>query len=205
MIRSVIFDMGNVLIRWRPRDILEALNIPEEDWLPLMREVFNSVEWIQTDRGALTMEEAVASMCRRLPERLHGAARALTMDWPDRCLLPMEGMAELIREVKELGYGVYLLSHAKEDLPRYFARIPGSRYFAGRIVSADWRLVKPQPEIYETLFREFHLKPEECVFIDDLPLNVEGALCAGMPGAVFDGDMARLRRMLNAAGVPVKA
>ena len=50
----------------------------------------------------------------------------------------------------------------------------------------------------------YDLKPEECYFIDDSPLNVEGALCTGMRGSVFDGDVERLRRELGAAGVPVK-
>ena len=84
----------------------------------------------------------------------------------------------------------------------YFDRIPGSECFDGRIVSADWKLLKPQPEIYETLLREFRLKPEECFFIDDLSVNVEGARRAGLDGAVFFGDIPRLRRELIAAGVP---
>ena len=91
----------------------------------------------------------------------------------------------------------------RSRLPEYFVRFPGSRYFDGRIVSADWRLLKPQHEIYETLFREYGLRPGECFFVDDLNINIEGALCAGMDGTVFDGDMARLRRELHAAGVPV--
>ena len=141
-------------------------------------------------------------MCRRLPERLHSAVHTLVFDWWKRPLLPIEGTAEVVRELKALGYGIYLLSNAKIDLPLYFGRIPGSECFDGRIVSADWKLLKPQPEIYETLLREFRLKPEECFFIDDLSVNVEGARRAGLDGAVFFGDIPRLRRELIAASVP---
>ena len=109
-----------------------------------------------------------------------------------------------MRELKGLGYGIYLLSNAKLDLPLYFDRILGSECFDGRIVSADWKLLKPQPEIYETLLREYGLQAEECFFIDDLNINIEGAWFAGMDGAIFDGDLPRLRRALNDAGVPVK-
>lgn len=203
MIRNIVFDMGNVLIHWRPHLFVERLDLPEEDRALLLREVFASVEWVQLDRGSLSWEEAAASMSRRLPERLHTLARKLTERWWEICLLPVEGMADLIRELKGLGYGIYLLSNAKADLPRYFPLIPGSECFDGRIVSADWKLLKPQHEIYETLFREYGLKPGECFFIDDLALNVEGAWYVGMDGAVFDGDFARLRRALNDAGVPV--
>lgn len=201
MIRNIVFDMGNVLIHWQPALFLEREGVAEEDRLPLLREVFGSVEWVQLDRGAVSPEEGVASMCRRLPPRLHGLAQELTLGWWKRNLLPVEGMADLIRELKERNYGVYLLSNAKVDLPLFFDRIPGSECFDGRVVSADWKLLKPQMEIYQVLLREFGLRAEECFFIDDLSLNVEGARRAGLDGAVFFGDLPRLRRDLNAAGV----
>lgn len=202
MIRSIVFDMGNVLIHWRPEFFLEREGIPEEDRLPLLREVFGSVEWAQLDRGAIPPEEGIASMCRRLPPRLHGLARELTLGWWKRCLLPVEGMADLIRELKGLGYGIYLLSNASVDLPRFFNRIPGSECFDGRIVSADWKLLKPQPELYQVLLREYALNAEECFFVDDLFINVEAAVLVGMSGTVFRGANG-LRQALREAGVPV--
>lgn len=204
MIRSIVFDMGNVLIHWRPGLFIGELGLSEEDGAALLRELFGSVEWIQMDRGTLSMEEGLEAACRRLPERLHGPARELTFNWWRRWLLPVEGMAELVRELKGLGYGVYLLSNAKADLPEYFGLIPGSGCFDGKIVSADWKLLKPQPEIYRVLLREYGLRAEECFFIDDLNINVEGARLAGLDGAVFSGDLPRLRRELNAAGVKVR-
>lgn len=204
MIRNIIFDMGNVLIHYVPEVFLERISVPEEDRPLLLREVFGSVEWIQMDRGTLSFEDGLAAICRRLPEGLHASARELTLNWWRRWLLPVEGMADLVRELKGLGYGIYLLSNAKLDLPLYFDRIPGSECFDGKIVSADWKLLKPQPEIYETLLREYGLQAEECFFIDDLNINVEGAWFAGMDGAIFDGDLPPLRRALNDASVPVK-
>ena len=123
---------------------------------------------------------------------------------PESGVNAIECMAALLEELKGLGYGIYLLSNATVRLPEYFDRIPGSQFFDGKIVSAEWKLLKPQHEIYETLFREYSLKPEECFFIDDLHINIEGALCVGMAGAIFYDDMVRLRRELNSAGVPVK-
>ena len=148
---------------------------------------------------------AIAAMQARLPQRLRGYVPPLVSGWWDGGpLLPVEGMAALLEELKGLGYGIYLLSNATVRLPEYFDRIPGSQFFDGKIVSAEWKLLKPQHEIYETLFREYSLKPEECFFIDDLHINIEGALCVGMAGAIFYDDMVRLRRELNSAGVPVK-
>ena len=119
MIRNIVFDMGNVLIRWCPEVFIDRLGIPEEDRPALLQEVFTSVDWIQLDRGIVTWQEAAARMCRRLPERLHRAVRELTGNWWRGPLIPIEGTAELIRELKVLGYGIYLLSNASVDLPRF--------------------------------------------------------------------------------------
>lgn len=205
MIRNIVFDMGQVLIYFYPDLFLRRLGVAEEDWPVLEREMFRSVEWTQTDRGTLDEAGAVEAFCARLPERLHDCVRAMVWDWWKEPLAPVDGMEELIGELKGLGYGIYLLSNASSRLHEYFSRIPGSQYFDGKIVSADWKMLKPEREIFQTLFREYDLKPEECLFIDDLPHNVEGAVFSGMGGVIFRGDVPLLRRELRAAGVPVKA
>ena len=205
MIRHVVFDMGNVLIRWSPRTIIARLGVCEEDAALLLREVFGNVEWVSMDHGTVSQEEGCARICRRLPERLHEAAHACVFDWWKPPLEPMPGIAELARELKAMGYHIYLCSNATSTLHEYFGLIPGSECFDGLIVSADLKHLKPSHEIFEALFETFGLKPEECFFIDDSPLNVDGAHAVGMPAVLFRGDVTRLRADLRAAGVPVQA
>ena len=205
MIRNLVFDMGNVLIHYIPQVFMDRLGVPAEDQPLLAREVFGSVEWIRMDRGTLGQEEAVAAMEARLPRRLWEYARRLVLGWwLDGPLMPVEGMAALLEELKGLGYGLYLLSNATVRQPEYFPGIPGSQFFDGAVISAHWQVLKPEREIYEILFREYGLEPSECFFVDDLNINVEGALCAGMDGYIFDGDVGRLRQALCRAGVMVK-
>jgi len=205
MIRNLVFDMGNVLIHYIPQVFMDRLGVPAEDQPLLAREVFGSVEWIRMDRGTLGQEEAVAAMEARLPRRLWEYARRLVLGWwLDGPLMPVEGMAALLEELKGLGYGLYLLSNATLRQPEYFDRLPVSRYMDGRMVSAFHQLLKPQHEIFEAMLREFGLQAEECFFVDDSVANVEGAYCVGIAGAVFDGDVPRLRQALNAVGVGVK-
>lgn len=203
MIRNLIFDMGGVLIAWNPYRIAARLGLWENDMQLLRREVFSSVEWVCLDRGTLSEEEALQRFRARIPEQLHGAAERCVYWWKEE-LWPVEGMAELIGELDGLGYGIYLLSNATSALHAYFPRIPGSEHFRGMLVSADWKLLKPQREIYEKLFSEFSLNPAESLFIDDSPSNVEGGIRCGMDGLVFYQDTARLRRELRSRGIPVR-
>ncbi len=202
MIRNIVFDMGNVLIRFDRDYFMRFYGVPEEDRPLLMREVYLSTEWCMMDRGTLTDEEAFAIMRTRIPERLHEAAHKLVTLW-DRPILEVEGMADLIEELKGLGYGIYLLSNASLRQHEYWPRVPASRFFDGTFVSADWKVIKPMPEIYLLMLNTFGLRADECFFIDDSPVNVETALFTGMHGAVFHNDVALLRRGLRAAGVPV--
>lgn len=204
MIRNLIFDMGGVLIRFDRELFLDRLKLEKPDRQLLMNQVFLSLEWARMDRGSMTEDQAVESICARVPRRLHGAVEALVKHW-DEPLLPVEGMEELIRELKESGYGIYLLSNASFRQHEYWPRIGGSRYFDATLISADEGLVKPQPEIYRLALERFDLRPEECFFIDDLPANVEGASVCGISGAVFHGSAAELRLVLRAAGVRVRS
>lgn len=203
MIKNIVFDMGNVIIRFDPELFMVRLDLAEEDRRLLKRELFVSLEWSRMDRGSLTDEEAAEIVCRRVPERLHDAVRRLVGMW-DRPILPVEGMYELVEELRGMGYGIYLLSNASFRQHDYWPRVPASKFFDGTLISADVKLVKPQPEIYRLLCDKFSLLPEECVFIDDSTSNAEGAYFCGINALVFHGDAHEMRLKLNELGVKVK-
>ena len=148
-------------------------------------------------------EDAISSVCFRLPERLHDAAGKLLSMW-ERPILPVEGMEELIRELKENGYHIYLLSNASLRQHDYWPSVPVSRYFEDTLISSDVGVVKPQPEIYRLAIKQFEILPEESIFIDDMPQNAEGAYYVGMHAIVFHQDVSELRQMLVKLGVSLK-
>lgn len=204
MIKNIVFDMGNVIIRFDRDAFIDRFGVSEEDRRILLREIFLSPEWVMMDRGTLTDEQAADILCPRVPEHLRDIARKLIGFW-DRPILEVEGIEPLIEELKDKGYGIYLLSNASCRQPDYWQRVPAARFFDGTLISYSVKLVKPMPEIYEKFFEKFSLKREECFFIDDSPANIEASLYVGMPGAVFHNDIHRLRRELRAAGVDVEA
>ena len=138
-------------------------------------------------------------MCARLPERLQEAAKQCFAHWPEYCMWKIDAMETLVRELKTKGYGLYICSNASIRLPSICMDvIPAAECFDGMLFSAEIKYLKPQKEIYEHLFHRFGLKPEECYFIDDLPMNIEGAKACGMDGHCFaDGSVENLRKDLE--------
>lgn len=199
-IKHLVFDMGNVLIRYNARYYLEKYVPDEADRTLLFREVFQSVEWVRLDHGTITEEGAIAASCARLPRRLHEAAALLYHNW-NQDIPPVPGMEELIARAKAEGYGIYLLSNTSQRYHRFRKNIPALRLFDGEFISADWRLLKPDPAIFRAFCGHFGLTPAQCLFVDDLPANVYGAQCAGMDGVVFYGDVQDLEQRLAAHGV----
>ena len=115
-------------------------------------------------------------------------------------MYPVKGMEDLLKECHEAGYHLYLLSNASERQPVYWPRVPGNQYFEGTVVSALEKTVKPELKIFQILLERYDLKAEECLFIDDLQRNIDGAARAGIKGYLFDGDAGKLRRFIRKEG-----
>lgn len=200
MIKNIVFDMGGVLINFDAERYTARFVPDAADRALIRRELFRSVEWIQMDRGSITDGEAVASVCARLPAHLHQAVRDILDNW-HRDIPPLDGIYDLVKELKGKGYGIYLLSNTCTRFHSFRENIPALKFFDGEFISADCHLVKPEPGIYRLFLEEFGLDGSECVFIDDVPLNVEGAVRCGIHGVVYHGDPALLRDRLRALGV----
>ena len=204
MIRNIIFDLDGVLLDTAPDKLLRRIGVPEEDIPPLRREVFESPEWIALCRDGMTLEEAADRIELRLPLRLRSWAGLALSDWWKYPLEGVPGIEALIAELKEAGCSLFLLANAHRTVHTYINRVPGIKNFNGLLASCDWRLLKPEPAIYDALLGRFGLTAWECLLIDDEAANVDGARRVEMEAVLFTGDMARLRRELNAAGAPVK-
>ena len=175
----------------------------EEEMKKVETAVFISPEWILLDMGVIPETDALERMQSRLDtEHEKEMARLCLEYWHEYCMWPKDGMGSLVRELKEKGYGIYLCSNASVRLLScYKDVIPEIGLFDGVLFSAEVKCMKPQKEMYEHLFKRFDLKPEECFFVDDLQLNIDGARACGMDGYCFaDGDVEKLREVLGSLG-----
>ena len=107
-------------------------------------------------------------------------------------------MKQLIENLLEKGYRLYVLSNCGYTFRKFEYKIPCVERFSGILVSAEEMMVKPELRIFERLCEKFDLNMGECVFVDDLQKNVDGAVAAGMQGYCFaDGDVEKLTAYLN--------
>lgn len=205
MIRNILFDMGNVLIRFDPETYVRNAGLSAEDGALLLRELYGSVDWVRLDRGTITETEIIERCTQRVGERLRGAIESLVLHW-DRPELPVDGMKELAGELAANGYELYLLTNAGPRHREYFPRFSVGPLFPEERIfrSADEKVLKPQHEFYERALDRFGLDRNECVFIDDSAANVEGAMNVGLDAIHFRGSAAQLRGELRARGVKVK-
>lgn len=199
MIKNIVFDMGNVMVEYDANRVC-SYYMEEGDakeWV--CTAVFHSAEWILLDMGLISEEEALKRMQSRLRTSYEKEmAERCFQHWHEYNMTPKKGMGELVKELKEKGYRIYLLSNASLRLLQCCNQvIPGIEYFDGVMFSAEEKLLKPQKEIYQRLFEKFSLQPEECFFIDDMEDNIEGGRACGMDGYCFtDGDVEKLRERL---------
>lgn len=195
-IRAVVFDMGNVLVRFDPWNYARRYGGGEQDASLLYREVLCSKEWIALDAGALEVEQAARLCCRRLPVRLHGAAEGILRHWHDD-LPPIPGMEDLCSSLRQQGYRLLLLSNTTRAFHKFSAHISALRFFEGAMISVDHRLMKPDPQIFRIFCEKFSLQPEECLFVDDSPHNAYAAQTVGMASLVFHGRAEDVRYALR--------
>lgn len=200
MIKNILFDMGNVLMDWNPDHFLDVEGVFGEDREILMRGVYRSAEWVMTDRGTVTFDEALKLMSARIPERLMPAAARLTKEWIPHVKY-FEDMIPLVEALEKKGYLLCLLTNAGVNHHDYWPLSPFAKFFGDRIMlSADHRLLKPDPAYFEKALSMFGLKAEECIFVDDNPSNVEGSKRCGIDGIVFF-DRAQLESELAMRGI----
>lgn len=195
-VKNIVFDMGNVLVRYDSDRVCRHFIEDEEERERVRTSVFVSPEWLMLDMGVISEEDALEKMQARLKTEHEKEMAALCMaHWHEHCMWANPGAAEFVKEMKEQGYGIYLCSNASlRLLDCYRQVIPGIEYFDGVLFSAEVTCMKPQKEMYGHLFQRFDLKPEECFFVDDLQLNIDGARACGMDGHCFaDGDWGRLK------------
>jgi epoxide hydrolase-like predicted phosphatase len=188
MIKNIVFDLGNVLISFRPSDFFDKRNFPEIIKSKILADIFESKEWAMLDRGDINTTEAINSIA--LTSSLKKDEITHIFNLRTELMYPLDQNVRLLPELKKQGFKLYFLSNFPIDI---FEEIKSGyyffKYFDGGIISSEAKISKPDIRFYEKLLQKYSLIPAECLFIDDIEINVKAAEAAGMNGLVTFGSL----------------
>ena len=185
MIKTVIFDIGNVLVKFDWWSCARSL-LDETTARMVTDAMWKDGYWEEFDRGVLSYEEIVEKMEHAAPEYKEEIRTALKH--AGNSLNKYDYAIPWIQELKTQGYQVLFLSNYSEFLmelnPGVLDFLP---YMDGGLFSCHAKRIKPDPAIYAMLCEKYGLKPEEAVFIDDNAANIEAARQFGLHAIRFEG------------------
>jgi putative hydrolase of the HAD superfamily len=191
-IKNLVFDIGNVLIKWDPKSVLDKVFPHNNDLFP---KIFKHQIWYDLNLGLVTEAEAIEAYHQQLGLE-KSKLQQLLFDLKES-LIPIDGSLKLLETLHQDGWPLYSVTDNIHEFVSYLKH----KYhfwplFKGVVSSADVKILKPAKEIYEYLLNKYHLKASECLFIDDILDNVLGAQAVGMEAVQFT-DVPTLKNDLD--------
>ena len=204
MYKSIVFDLGGVMVDFDPKTYLVDRFCNAEVEEQVSQLTFESEEWKLLDAGLITRSEANQRMLTHAKE--HDCVfevQGVLDDWL-HILRPRRRMQELVRKLKSRGYCVYYLSNIPEDVLDFLTERDLKGLFDGGVASCEVHINKPDPRIYQALLDQYGLKASECVFIDDNLANVQAAFTLGFVGIRMKESVGTLIRSLATCNVALR-
>lgn len=199
-IHNIVFDIGNVIVRWDPYLIVERAFGADRTNADFVRSIFPGENvWLPLNKGEISAEQAM----QRYRDKLNFSEAETDKLWQN-VLASMDlipGTVAMMDQLIKNGYRLFALSDNVHEIVSYLK----SEYdfwsrFEGVVISAEVALLKPDSQIYRHLLDTFDLNAEETVFMDDMQKNVDRAKSVGMAAMQFStADQAK--RELVSLGV----
>ncbi|MGV6811361.1 MAG: HAD family hydrolase [Brevirhabdus sp.] len=182
-IEAVVFDIGNVLIRWQPEQFYDA-EVGEER----RRALFDTVDLHAMNEAVDSgerLKDTVYATAEKHPE-FADEIRLWHDRWTDLAAPAIPHSVHLLRQLRARGVSTFVLSNIGDDTfqiacDQYDFLKEFDRFF----ISGAMRAIKPEPEIYRMVEEESGLPPVAMLFADDRAENVDAATRRGWHGHVF--------------------
>jgi 2-haloacid dehalogenase len=197
---AVVFDLGNVLVRWDP--FLAYVGRMER---AEVEDFFDEIDFPalnhRQDAGR-PWAEARAEVRRRFPHR-SDAFDIYVEHFAQTLAGPVDGTEQLVRDLVDAGVRVLGLTNwSAETFPHAVPAAPAIGLLEDVLVSGDVGIAKPDARIFQLVATRWSLDPSRTVFTDDAPANVEAAAAQGFDAVLFT-DADQLRADLVSRGLPV--
>ena len=155
MIKNIIFDLGNVIIKGTHSSIITELAKNEEERNFIKYKFLKSPEWNLMDLGRLKFKNLIETSLHKWYKNLY----------------VNEDIVEIAKKLKAQSYNIYVLSNMAKATYEYLKSIEFFKLCNGIVISAYENVKKPDERIFKILLERYNLKAEECLFIDDDDTN----------------------------------
>jgi FMN phosphatase YigB (HAD superfamily) len=139
------------------------------------------------DSGDIVTVEAINMIAKR--SSLKREEIAFIFNKRTDIMFPLELNTRLLPELKKQGYRLFYLSNFPIDI---FDEVKNDyyffRHFEGGIISSEVKCSKPDIKIFRIFLERYNLSAKECLYIDDIEINVEAAVSVGMNGFATSGS-----------------
>ncbi len=144
---------------------------------------------IELDRGTLDTDEYwrrlfAAGGVPATPELLQRIEREDALGWSR----VNRRVVDWSYELRRAGYLTAILSNMPSEKLKFMRadrQFSWIKDFDVTVFSCDYLMVKPESSIYRLCLQKLGVTPEECIFLDDVPENAEGARAVGISAMVF--------------------
>jgi 2-haloacid dehalogenase/putative hydrolase of the HAD superfamily len=183
MLKNIVFDLGGVVVAHNEESFKEKLGEffsfvfgPDMKCVPSF--------WYDYDLGIRTIDETAASVAEfrncSVEEAKANMLYAISLQEE------VEPTVNLIKELKERGYNLYVLSNMSKEYIEFLRKLPVFDYFDKQVVSCELHMAKPERRFFEYLLSHCEIDAAETVFIDDRKDNVEAGAVVGITPFHFD-------------------
>ena len=198
-VRGVVFDVGNVIVRWDPRTLYSKVfpDPAERDWF--LSHVC-TMDWHMAHDAGVSFAENRARLTARFPEHAEAIA-AWETRWDEMFSGPIPETEAAIEAMGARGTPMFGLTNMPAEVDAMiFAMSPAFARLKHIVVSARVGAVKPEPRIFEIVCERAGMAPDELLFVDDSAVNIAAAQALGFDVHRFD-DPAALAPALRARGL----
>lgn len=184
-IKTVVFDLGGVLINWDPRTLYRKIFSTEEEVEWFLENVC-TMAWNEEQDAGRTWLEATAQKIQESPQHAE-PIKAYSERWTEMLGGPKQGTVNILKQLKESGdYQLLALTNwSAETFPIAIERYDFLQLFDGIVVSGVEKTRKPFPDIYNILFNRYNVDPSSAMFIDDNEKNIIASKMLGMDAIHF--------------------
>lgn len=187
-IKNVVFDVGNVLVRWNPMEIVRLTFGDSDEVEELATSIFQNKLWLSLNKGEMSERTAIEQFQNHFNFNEEVAEQLFYYVKNTQILL--FGTSQLLNNVKTAGYKVYALTDNVTEIVDYLKeKYDFWHLFDGTIVSAEVGCLKPHSEIFSHLLNQYEIQAFESVFIDDVIQNIEGAQQLGFSTVHFKNSL----------------